>query len=253
MGFWHQTGCDSIGSMQSSSASHGPDSLELNIAVVDDDPEYTEFLAQYLRERHASVDVFADSNDLLAHHDPYGYDFYVLDLMLPGVDGAELIKVLRRRSDAGLLVVSGRLAPDVFRQVITAGADMYLAKPVQFEQVALAIQAVQRRIQASSAAQTVWRLDQRARQLIAPDGARVDLSDADLTLMECFLAADGDVVSRDMLRQRLGRDADSDGADGLNATIYRLRRRIERATPMLVPLQSRSRVGYVFKAPLKPA
>ncbi len=239
--------------MQKQTAPERSDTLSLHIALVDDDREYTEFLAQYLRERGAHVDVFPDSNDLLAHHDPYGYDFYVLDLMLPGVDGADLIKVLRRRTDAGLLVVSGRLAPDVFRQVITAGADMYLAKPVQFEQVALAIQAVQRRIQSATAAQTIWRLDQRARQLIAPDGARVDLSDADMTLMECFLTADGEVVSRDTLRQRLGRDADSDGADGLNATIYRLRRRIERATPVLVPLQSRSRVGYVFKAPLKPA
>lgn len=230
-----------------------PAALALTIALVDDDPEYTEFLAQYLRDRQARVDVFPDSNDLLAHHDPYGYDFYVLDLMLPGVDGAELIKVLRRRTDAGLLVVSGRLAPDVFRQVITAGADMYLAKPVQFEQVALAIQAVQRRIEASSAAQTVWRLDQRARQLIAPDGARVDLSDADLSMLECFLEADGEVVSRDQLRQRLGRSPENDSTDGLNATIYRLRRRIERATPALVPLQSRSRVGYVFRAPLKAA
>ncbi len=238
--------------MPTPSAPEAVGSLALSVALVDDDPEYTEFLAQYLRDRQARVDVFADSNDLLAHHEPYGYDFYVLDLMLPGVDGAELIKVLRRRTDAGLLVVSGRLAPDVFRQVITAGADMYLAKPVQFEQVALAIQAVQRRIQASSAAQTVWRLDQRARQLIAPDGARVDLSEADMMLMECFLSADGEVVSREALRQRLGRDAEGDSADGLNATIYRLRRRIERATPVLVPLQSRSRVGYVFKAPLRP-
>lgn len=239
--------------MNSVPDSHATGSLLLNIALVDDDPEYTEFLAQYLRDRGARVDVFPDSNDLLAHHDPYGYDFYVLDLMLPGVDGAELIKVLRRRTDTGLLVVSGRLAPDVFRQVITAGADMYLAKPVQFEQVALAIQAVQRRIEASSAAQTVWKLDQRARQLIAPDGAKVDLSDADLSMLECFLEADGEVVSREMLRQRLGRTPDNDTADGLNATIYRLRRRIERATPALVPLQSRSRVGYVFRAPLRAA
>jgi DNA-binding response OmpR family regulator len=227
--------------------------LNLHIALVDDDPEYTEFLAQYLRERQARVDVFPDSNDLLAHHDPYGYNFYVLDLMLPGVDGAELIKVLRRRTDAGLLVVSGRLAPEVFRQVITAGADMYLAKPVQFEQVALAIQAVQRRIEASSTAQTVWKLDQRARQLIAPDGAKVDLSDADLSMLECFLEADGEVVSRETLRQKLGREPEAETADGLNATIYRLRRRIERATPALVPLQSRSRVGYVFRAPLRTA
>jgi len=59
------------------------------------------------------------------------------------------------------------------------------------------------------------------------------------------------VVSRDTLRQKLGRTDDNDAADGLNATIYRLRRRIERATPTIVPLQSKSRVGYVFRAPIK--
>jgi hypothetical protein len=51
----------------------------------------------------------------------------------------------------------------------------------------------------------------------------------------------------------LDRGADPDGSDGLHPTIYRLRRRIERATPALVPLQSRSRVGHVLRAPLKPA
>jgi len=197
------------------------------------------------------VDVFADSNDLLVHTDPYGYDFYLVDLMLPGIDGANLIDILRRRTSAGLVVVSGRLAPDVFQQVIGAGADMYLAKPVQFEQVAVAIQAVYRRVGVSSQPASEWKLDTRAGHLLAPDGAQVDLSDADLAVLECFVEARGEVVSRDTLRQKLGRTDDNDAADGLNATIYRLRRRIERATPTIVPLQSKSRVGYVFRAPIK--
>jgi len=221
------------------------------LALVDDDAEYSEFLAQYLRGLGIAVECFEDSTDLLSHENPYDYDFYVVDLMLPGIDGIDLIKVLRRRSDSGLLVVSGRLAPDVFNQVIEAGADMYLAKPVQFEQVALAVMAVHRRVVTTTQAQHVWKLDRRAGQLVAPDGARIDLSDADLTVVECFLDADGGIVSRDTLRSRLGRGSDEDGADGLNATIYRLRRRIERATPALVPLQSKSRVGYQFRATLK--
>lgn len=225
--------------------------LPKTLALIDDDKEYTEFLALYLRERGVSVDVFSDSNDLLAHVDPYAYDFYVVDLMLPGVDGVDLIKVLRKRSDVGLLVVSGRLAPDVFKQVIRAGADMYLAKPVQFEQVALAIEAVQRRVGAASATPTPWKLDRRSSQLVAPDGARIELSPVDLALIECFAAADGAVVSREALRQRLGKAGEDEAPDSLNATIYRLRRRIERATPSLVPLQSKSGVGYLFKAQLK--
>jgi len=225
--------------------------LPKTLALIDDDVEFTEFLSQYLRERGVSVDVFGDSNRFLAHTHPYDYEFYVIDLMLPGIDGADLIRVLRLRTEAGVLVVSGRLAPDVFSQVVDAGADMYLAKPVQFEQVAIAIRAVLRRAGNSSHAAAPWRLDRRSRQLVAPDGARVDLSEGDQAVMECFVEAQGQSVTRELLRERLGHGNDGDSADGLNATIYRLRRRIERATPTVVPLQSKSRVGYVFKANLK--
>ena len=224
----------------------------LHLALVDDDSEYTEFLAQHLRARGIDVDVFPDSHDLMALDDPYAYDFYVVDLMLPGIDGVNLIKLLRRRTNAGVLVVSGRLAAEVFREVLTAGADMYMAKPVQFEQVQIAIEAVQRRAApAGSAPEAAWALDRRAGQLVAPDGARVDLSDADRTLLECFVDARGDVVTREALRRALGKADNDELGDGLNATIYRLRRRIEKATPSVVPLQSRSRVGYLFRATLR--
>jgi DNA-binding response OmpR family regulator len=225
--------------------------LPKTLALIDDDREYAEFLSQYLREQGIRVDAFPDSNDLLTHADAYLYDFYVVDLMLPGVDGVNLIKVLRLRSAAGILVVSGQLAPDVFASVVAAGADMYLAKPVQFEQVAIAIKAVQRRAGATSAGNPAWRLDRRSHRLLAPDGARVDLSESDLAVLECFISANGEPVSRETLRTRLGHDADPEAGDSLNATIYRLRRRIEKATPTAVPLQSRSRVGYIFRAPLQ--
>lgn len=225
--------------------------LPTTLALVDDDHAYVEFLAKYLREAGVRVQVYADSNDLLADPGAYDHAFYVLDLALPGVDGLELIKILRRRTQAGIVVVSGRLAPDVFQQVVAIGADMYLAKPVQFEQVLAAIQAVQRRVAPVDQATPVWRLDRRARDLVAPDGARVALSDADLVVMECFVAAQGEAVAREALLQRLGREPQAESGAGLNATIYRLRRRIERATPAHVPLQSKARVGYVFKAPLR--
>ena len=225
--------------------------LPKTLALIDDDEEYSDGLARYLRENGVEVDAFADSNDLLAHPDPYAYAFYVTDLMLPGVDGGDLIKVLRRRTNAGVVVVSGRLAQDTFKKVITAGADMYLTKPVQFEQVALAIEAVIRRAGATDPLQNAWRLDRRIGQLVAPDGSRIDLSDTDRTLVECFIEADGQVVPRSTLLERLGRLDDGEASAGLNATVFRLRRRIESATTAAVPLATKSGVGYVFRAPLK--
>lgn len=227
--------------------------LPRKLALIDDDKEFTEYLAQYLREQGVAVDVYGDANDLLNSGQSKNYDFYIVDLMMPGLDGTDLIRVLRQRSQAGVLVVSGKLAPDVFKQVVEAGADMYLVKPVQFEQVAIALRAVHRRVDTpvmNGSTLATWTLDRQSGQLVAPDGARVDLSEGDLAVMECFIEAQGEPVPREVLRLRLGRPEHSEVDDGLNATIYRLRRRIERATPMLVPLQSRSRVGYVFRAPL---
>jgi len=222
------------------------------LALVDDDPDYREFLAQHLREKGLAVDAFADSNDLVALDDPYTFDFYVLDLTLPGIDGVNLIKLLRRRSQAGVLVVSGKVAANVFRDVVSAGADMYLVKPVQFEQVEIAIEAVRRRAALAAPAHgNAWTLDRRTGQLAAPDGVRIELSEHDRVVLECFAGAGGEIVSRETLRQALGKLPGQSTGDGLNATIYRLRRRIERATPSVVPLQSRSRIGYVFAAPLK--
>ena len=225
--------------------------LPKTLALIDDDIEYTEFLSQHLREQGVEVSVFPDSNDLLTDEDAYSFGFYVVDLMLPGVNGLELIKLIRRRSEVGLLVVSGQLAPDVFNQIVSAGADMYLAKPVLFEQVISSIKAVQRRVQPAQSADVPWTLDRRARQLVAPDGATVDLSDIDMAVMGCLERANGMAVTREALCHALGRAPDGTATDGLNAIMFRLRRRIERATSLTAPLQSKPRVGYLFKAPLK--
>ncbi|MDB6000424.1 MAG: transcriptional regulator [Rhizobacter sp.] len=224
--------------------------LPSTLALVDDDAKFSEFLAQHLQAQGVSVRVFGDSNQLLADRETYDFGFYVLDLALPGIDGIDLIRILRLRTSAGVLVVSGRTEPDVFDSVINAGADMYLPKPARLEQVALGVKAVHRRTAAVREQVLSWRLDQRASELIAPDGVRVALSETDLAVMECFLEANGQPVTRDVLRRRLGRSESDEPDNLLHATIYRLRRRVERATPALVPLQSQSRVGYVFKATL---
>jgi two-component system, OmpR family, response regulator len=227
--------------------------LPRTLAIVDDDPEYSEYLAQHLQARGVQVARYADGNSLLAEPNAE-YDFYIVDLMLPGVDGEQLLDIVRRRSQAGVLVVSGRVGIEVFSNVLRAGADMYLAKPVQFEQVERAIEAVYRRSARVAATTGPWRLDRRARTLIAPDGANIALADSDFSVLDCFIGAGGEPVSRDALLAALGRANEGpEAADVLNAVMYRLRRRIERATPLLVPLQARSRVGYVFKAALTEA
>ena len=225
--------------------------LPHSLAIVEDDPEYAEYLGQYLSQRGVSTRVFGDSNDLLADVSAFSFGAYVLDLTLPGVDGIELIRILRKRTQAGILVVSGRLAREAFEQAISAGADMHLAKPVSFEQVELAITAIQRRVGPMSITNDGWTMDRAAGELLAPDGARIPLSGTDQVVLQCFAEAHGAVVTKEQLNQCLGRPSQAGADNGLNATIYRLRRRIEQVTPLQVPLQSQHRVGYWFRAPLQ--
>ena len=228
--------------------------LPRNLALIDHDTAYAEHLAQHLRDRGIDVSVFGDGEALLAHDDSYRFEFYLVDGVQAGGTGVQLIEQLRRSSDAGLLVMSARPCTEVLPGAMNAGADMVLSKPLPCEQVALAIQAVQRRVaRCAGPAPGAWTLDRAARQLRAPDGAHVALSEADVVVLDCLLEAAGTTVTRETLSQRLGRSGDGDQGNGLNAIIYRLRRRIERATPMMVPLQSRSRVGYVFRAALSAA
>jgi two-component system, OmpR family, response regulator len=230
--------------------------LPSTLALIDDDPAYADFLARHLREKGVEVTVFDDSNDLLASPGAYEHGFYVLDLGLPGVDGLEVLKILRKRTQAGVLVVTARVGEEVLKDVLTAGADMHLTKPVPFDQVVLAVDG---RLSfpppppraGNQAPGAVWRLDRASSELQAPDGARIALSENDLLVMACLADARGETVTREQLRKRLGREHVPEAEDGLNAIIYRLRRRIERATTAAVPLQSRSRVGYFFKAPLE--
>lgn len=226
--------------------------LPATLTIVDDDADYREYLAEHLRRQGMRVRTFADSNHLLADASPFGDAFYIIDLMLPGVGGEELIRIMRLRSDAGVLVITGKAEAGVFEDVLTAGADMHLAKPVSLEQITLAIGAVYRRIvRQRDTSQRAWMLDTDRQRLHSPEGEVIELGDNDVTILSCFPAADGNVVTREVLCERLGRPVLDTSDNGLHAMIYRLRRRIEKVTGAVVPLQSQSRVGYVFKAPIR--
>jgi two-component system, OmpR family, response regulator len=220
-----------------------------SLALVVKDPSFSLPLARHLRNLGIDVSAYADGPSLLADADAFAHRFYVVDFARPSVDNVGLIQTLRKRSDAGILVLSDHTGPKVFHDMVFAGADMHLAKPLPVDQVSAAVMAVQRRAVRPPVTAQPWTLHRAAGELLVPDGARVTLSDIDCSLLECFADARGEPVSRHTLAQRLGRHGHQ-GAEGLNAVVYRLRRRIERATPLPVPLQSKSRVGYFFKAPL---
>lgn len=221
-----------------------------NICIVDDDADFVEFLGQYLGVRGLLSSGFANAEALLKSDKLSSFDFYILDLGLPGIDGIDLITLIRGQSSAGILVISGRMGADAFNSALTAGADMFINKPVRFDQVYNAIASVCRRTSLKSTASSPWQLDGRRSQFISPSGSVVDLTPVELKILSSLC----DDINKPMSRQAL---ADAAGIiqniddRNLDSAIFRLRRKIEKDTSQPSPLKTVHGLGYQISEPVK--
>lgn len=221
------------------------------LAIAEDDLTFATLLGEYFRQQGVDVTVFDSADDLLVAENAYGFEFYLVDLDLPGVSGLDLVRLLRRRLQTGIVVITGSSGPDVVDAVLAAGADMYVVKPATHEEVGIAVRAIVGRNARTARATSTWRLQARARTLTTPSGVSLTLGDNDWAVMNALADSSNQTVSHAELCRLLGREtSDEAAANWLHATIYRLRRRAEAASSEPLPLQSQSRVGYTFRAPL---
>ena len=101
----------------------------MRVLVVEDEPELLGVLAQALREEGYAVDEAADGDDGLFKGQSWEYDAIVLDLMLPGRDGWEILRELRRTRKTPVLILTARDAVTDRIRGLDSGADDYLVKP----------------------------------------------------------------------------------------------------------------------------
>lgn len=195
---------------------------------------------------------FDDSDDFLLAPDAFAYDFYVVHLSQRGVPGLDLVRLIRKRSAAGLVVLDNGQA-GAFATALDLGADMVVPAACSADDLAAAITSVHRRARASQAPASTgsWVLLEGRSVLQAPDGSEIALSASDVVLLQCFAESADGKVRREALVERLwGPRLDGPMENALHATVYRLRKRIEQAGHPLVPLHSLAKVGYEFRAPL---
>lgn len=201
--------------------------------------------------------TFSDSDDFLLAPDAFGFDFYVVLLTQRGVRGVDLVRLIRRRSASGVLVVEvggldeGRTGD--FALALDSGADMVLPAGASDDELGAGVSAVHRRaMQSGSHSLTYrpWTLVEKTSTLQTPDGIEIPLSQSDLALVQCFAEADGGKVERRVLVQRLWGEQAGEMENALHATVYRLRKRIEQSGQRVAPVHAMAKVGYEFRAPL---
>lgn len=218
----------------------------MKILVVEDSARLRRSLGQGLGRLGHAVDLAADGEEGLAFARAYDYDAIVLDLMLPGLPGLEVLRRLRERGrDVHILILSARDEVGDRVRGLQMGADDYLTKPFSFDELAARLQALLRRRHGTKApvlAIGPLAIDTARRQVLR-DGEPMPLTPSEYALLECLAYRRGTVLSQQQLLDHL-RHADSEvSSNVIEVLVSGLRRKIQRpGEPPLV----RTRRGFGY-------
>ena len=178
----------------------------MKILVVEDDKKVASFLERGLREDGYSVDLAHDGveGSLKAHVHPY--DLLIIDVMLPGKTGYEIVHELRREENpVPVLLLTARDSSEDVVRGLDAGADDYLTKPFAFDVLLARVRALLRRGGASRGERLIYRdleLD-RLRHEAVRGGVPLDLTPKEYQLLEFFLLHPEKVVRRTELLEKV--------------------------------------------------
>lgn len=183
-----------------------------DILLIDDDVELCSMLTEYMGRYGFRVSAVhrGDTGLKAALEKPYA--LVLLDVMLPGLDGFEVLRRIRAASSVSVLLLTAR-GEDVDRIVgLEIGADDYLSKPFNPRELLARIRAILRRSAGAPVAQeqTVLRAEglelNRAARTVLQNGQKIDLTDVEFALLEALMQAPGKVVTREEMSESvLGR------------------------------------------------
>lgn len=179
------------------------------------------------------------------------FSMFVLDIGLPDEDGFAVARHLRANSDAGIVMLTGRVGNAEQVHGLETGADAYLAKPVDLDILAATLRSVMRRLEPRPAAGTAatdrsgWRVDETW-SLVGPHGGIVRLTHLEYLLASLLFARAGQTVTRETIIACLSRDIHAFDPHRLEMLVHRLRRKVLKAFGHELPLSSVRGVGYVL-------
>jgi two-component system OmpR family response regulator len=221
----------------------------MRVLVVEDNLDMGACLGQGLREHGFAVDVVTDGYQGFDYASSGVYDILILDRMLPGQDGLEVLRRLRVKGvRTPAIFLTAKSAVNDRVEGLDAGADDYLIKPFSFAELLARIRVVLRR--GTAAASPVFRvadlrLDPSTRT-VKRAGRRIDVSAKQFALLEYLMRHAGQVVSRTMILEHVW-DFEFDAMTNVvDVHINRLRNKIDRDfdRPLIHTLRG---VGYVLR------
>jgi two-component system response regulator CpxR len=226
------------------------------VLIVDDDIELCELVTEYITSEGFQVATAADGPRGLERALTGDYALVVLDIMLPGMNGLDVLRKLRAHSRVPVLILTAR-GDDVDRIVgLEIGADDYLAKPFNPRELLARIRAILRRTQAPPVGEpgsekiTVADVDiDPAARVVHRNGEPVELTSVEFSLLEILLRSAGQVVTREQIAQEvLGRQFFPYDRS-VDMHVSKLRRKLGDAAGGGDRIKTIRGIGYIYARP----
>lgn len=227
-----------------------PPEKQLRVLLVDDDAELSAMMTEYFARLGHRLDCAFNGRDGLVRALQQSYDAVVLDVMLPTINGFSLLQRLRQRSRVPVIVLTARIRRDDVIAGLNAGADDYLTKPFDADELLARIQAVLRRSRAPAdpiGPIRVFgdlRIDVAARAAWS-GGEPIPLTALEFDLLERLTRVAGRVLLRDELAQALLNRSASPDNRALDVHISHLRAKLAGSRALIRTVRG---AGYVFAA-----
>ncbi len=216
----------------------------MRLLIVEDEEDLRRGLQEALREEGYAVDAAADGTDGLYKAESWDYDVVVLDVMLPGLDGWEILNRLRKRKKTPVLMLTARDGVRDRVRGLDLGADDYLVKPFNLVELLARVRSLIRRAAATpNPKATIGRvgIDMAART-VSVDGATVGLTAREYALVEFLALRRGKVVSRTDLYEHLFSEEDESFSNLLDVHVCNVRRKLGKNF-----IRTRRGHGYVIE------
>ena len=206
----------------------------MRILVVEDEKKLADMVARGLKAERYAIDVAHDGESGWQMANTYEYDLLILDLMLPGLSGTEILRRVRRNnSTVPILILTARDATEEKVQNFEAGADDYLTKPFAFAELLVRVKALLRRGPVNRA--SVLRVGDlevdRLSKQVRRGGKRIELTAKEYSLLEYFATNPGRVFSRTMIIEHVWDESFEGLTNIVDVYVRHLREKVDDAYP----------------------
>lgn len=222
--------------------------MEQTVLIVEDEHRLAEIHLKYLQQSGFTAHVLAEGTAVVPWVKENAPSLILLDLMLPGRDGLEICKDIRRFSTVPIIMVTARIEEIDRLLGLELGADDYICKPFSPREVVARVKAVLRRTSQEIQTNEVLQLDEE-RYLATLNGKKLDLTAVEFRLLSILVNRAGIIFSRDQLMERIYTDQRIVYDRTIDSHIKNLRKKIDGIDPELELIHSVYGVGYKYEAP----